>query len=378
MKLALLKALAWVLGLFAGRYKLITVCNIPVVLTGGFILFMTFLFAFPFIVLPSDKAFQIGSLQLSFITLAMIVVVLHEYGHSLMAQRLGYEVTQIEMWPLGGMAHIEGDWIVKPRDCFWTAAAGPAVNVVLFAAGGILLGVSYFYPLGSWDGPIILFMYINAIIAAFNLLPIHPMDGGRILWSFISRFQKDPVKAYDLTTYIGYGVAFAVCPLLWYFWSPFAASIIIFLVIFFGRSERVAMEVLQMETEIKQDVQTSEIFSKESELFESYKKTAEKLPEEGRKEYLEKMERFHTWMKDAFRVNCAISVDLFENKEVQLKTAKQRWNGFVNSLTKIEDWWKFYGDFVTITDNKDRIRGMKFLLMMVEKSRAEAYEKVGA
>jgi Zn-dependent protease/CBS domain-containing protein len=112
-------------------------------------------------------------------------VLLHELGHSLVAMRYGYQIDSITLWLLGGVASFTDfpeDW----RHEFWIAIAGPAVSVLV----GV---VSYtaFIALGpNIDAARFVFGYLailNVVLAAFNLLPGFPMDGGRILRALLAR-----------------------------------------------------------------------------------------------------------------------------------------------------------------------------------------------
>ncbi|MGB3634081.1 MAG: site-2 protease family protein, partial [Rubrobacteraceae bacterium] len=76
-----------------------------------------------------------GSWVNALITLGIIValflcVVAHEYGHSLVAQRMGIEIQDITLLPIGGLARMTS-MPARPIDEVTVAVAGPLVNVVL-------------------------------------------------------------------------------------------------------------------------------------------------------------------------------------------------------------------------------------------------------
>lgn len=112
-----------------------------------------------------------------------ICVILHELGHSLTARRYGVNVPRILLMPIGGMA--EMDRIPRqPRAEFLITIAGPAVN---FAIAVLLLPVVW--PLFSFrddelyvavGGYWPMLLWANLVMGTFNLLPVFPMDGGRI------------------------------------------------------------------------------------------------------------------------------------------------------------------------------------------------------
>jgi Zn-dependent protease/CBS domain-containing protein len=121
-------------------------------------------------------------------TLGLFIGVLaHEFGHSLVALRYGYEIESITLWLLGGLANfteMPEDW----RDEFLIAVAGPAVSVGVGA--GCYLAFVLLPP--AFDPGRFVFGYLallNVFLAAFNLLPAFPMDGGRVLRALLGRNQ---------------------------------------------------------------------------------------------------------------------------------------------------------------------------------------------
>jgi Zn-dependent protease/CBS domain-containing protein len=114
-------------------------------------------------------------------------VLLHEFGHSIVAMRYGYEIESITLWLLGGLAsftEFPEDW----KHEFWIAIAGPVVSV---AVGIACYGVFLLAPVGS-NAVIFVFGYLallNVVLAVFNMLPAFPMDGGRVLRALLARNQ---------------------------------------------------------------------------------------------------------------------------------------------------------------------------------------------
>ncbi|MBE7482211.1 MAG: site-2 protease family protein [Polyangiaceae bacterium] len=129
-------------------------------------------------------------------TLALFVsVTLHELGHGVAAQRRGLRVLEIVLLPLGGVAALDGK-PARPRDELWIALAGPAVNFALAVVlGGAAVGLHAMGLLDvakirglvpSWSTLLALLVLGNLSLGLFNLLPIFPMDGGRVLRALLA------------------------------------------------------------------------------------------------------------------------------------------------------------------------------------------------
>jgi Zn-dependent protease len=116
----------------------------------------------------------------SFISLGIFLSILfHELGHALIAQRRGAEVTDITVMLLGGITKIKQRDIHTATDALQIAIAGPIANVVF---GIICLLIARVFN-DSLD-TVLIFSILgsaNLFIAAFNLIPTYPLDGGRIL-----------------------------------------------------------------------------------------------------------------------------------------------------------------------------------------------------
>ena len=123
------------------------------------------------------------------------VVFLHEWGHILVARRFGETCERITIMPLGGLAHLSGTGRT-PRAVIYIALGGVAVNGIL-----ALLGVGLAWLIG-WSKPLEIWVTINVILAAFNLLPAFPLDGGRFLQGLLWCVM-DFHRSYIVTCKIG-------------------------------------------------------------------------------------------------------------------------------------------------------------------------------
>ena len=111
---------------------------------------------------------------------ATVVAVMHEFGHSLAAARLGYRLDKIVLMPYGALisGDIEG---ISLKDEIFVALAGPLVNA---AAAVLFVALWWFFP-DTYPYTDVAF-YSSAAIALVNLLPAYPLDGGRILYCAVA------------------------------------------------------------------------------------------------------------------------------------------------------------------------------------------------
>ena len=112
--------------------------------------------------------------------LGLLALLLHETGHLLTARGLGYRVRSLELWPFG--AALSMDLSTGSRGALPVALAGPLCSVAAAAMSLLLLRL-----LPRTEGVMEPFFCMNLSLAAVNLLPAEPLDGGRALASLLSR-----------------------------------------------------------------------------------------------------------------------------------------------------------------------------------------------
>jgi len=142
-----------------------------------------------------------------FILALFACVVLHEFGHALAAKKYGIPTRDITLYPIGGVASLD-KMPDKPAQELAVALAGPAVNVVIagvlyffLASSGKLIPISEIDHMEGGDFWFNL-MAANVILAAFNLIPAFPMDGGRVLRASLA-FYMDKLRATKIAAGIG-------------------------------------------------------------------------------------------------------------------------------------------------------------------------------
>jgi len=149
--------------------------------------------------------------------LLFVCVVIHELSHSLTSTYMGYPVEDIVLLPLGGVSQIE-KMPEGPGEEFLMAIAGPLSNIViafllglvsLFTRGNLLGGLRRLVadPMAlGWRDTLPYLIVTNLGLAAFNLIPAFPMDGGRVLRSLLATVMPQ-AQATEVAVRIGQGFA---------------------------------------------------------------------------------------------------------------------------------------------------------------------------
>jgi len=146
------------------------------------------------------------------ITSGIIIIVsilLHELAHSLVAQKYGLIVTEIELYIFGGVSKIEKE-PETPKSEIIIAAVGPLSSLVI---GFVFLLIIF---LSSSTLPAIIFVSLfytgisNISLGLFNLIPAFPIDGGRILRAFLWYRKRDILSATKIASRVGSYLAYGL------------------------------------------------------------------------------------------------------------------------------------------------------------------------
>jgi Zn-dependent protease/predicted transcriptional regulator len=132
-------------------------------------------------------------------------IVLHELGHSLVSRKHGLPMKGITLFIFGGVAEMNEE-PPSARSEFLMAITGPAVSIAL----GVLFFVVYWtVDRMQWPDTVAgVFQYlgfINLLLAVFNMLPAFPLDGGRVLRSFLWQRKGSLRRATFSASKIGSG-----------------------------------------------------------------------------------------------------------------------------------------------------------------------------
>lgn len=132
------------------------------------------------------------------------VVLIHEMGHFAGARLFNWRVSRIDLLPFGGAAVVEEHGTRPFHEEVWVAVLGPLQHIWLTGAAYVLslsniISADDFY----W------FFLLNLTLFLFNLLPIWPLDGGKVLFAFVSKWV--PYRDAQQKFLIGSGVLLLIC-----------------------------------------------------------------------------------------------------------------------------------------------------------------------
>lgn len=142
------------------------------------------LFVFPAVIITAVFGFFDEYLVM------FLALFLHEAGHLFAVKKSYIEISYIKIEPFGIRIALKDEIIKNPADEIKIAAAGPAVSIILAAV--FLVLCVYFKDIYYLD----YFAYGNLYLGIFNLLPVFPADGGRILRAYLST-KTGYIKSYN-------------------------------------------------------------------------------------------------------------------------------------------------------------------------------------
>ena len=148
-----------------------------------------------------NPAFLIIFLWLIFSTSYMIainyffVILIHEFGHYIVAKICGYKLSKFSISPYGVSLSYYGQTLDE-KDEIKIALAGPVLNLIV-----TFFVVAFWWIFPSFYSFTYNFVEISLVIALFNLLPAYPLDGGRVFVSSFSTLLKRKT-AFKITFYL--------------------------------------------------------------------------------------------------------------------------------------------------------------------------------
>ena len=209
-------------------WQIAKIAKIPIRMHVTFLLLIGFIF---FNVLAEEHQLDAAIANALIILALFVCIILHEFGHALMARRYGIHTRDITLLPIGGVARLERI-PERPFHEFLVALAGPAVTVAiaavvfaalaifwpgiprdLFASGAPLpivirnaWNALETAPIGIPAGFLTALFLMNIMILVFNMVPAFPMDGGRVLRAVLAT-RLDYVRATQIAAGVGQVIA---------------------------------------------------------------------------------------------------------------------------------------------------------------------------
>jgi len=192
---------------FGGSWKIGTAMGIPIRLHfTWFVVFGLITWSLSTVYFPSAApdlpatAYWIKGAVASLLLFASVAF--HELAHSFVAKRYAIDIEHITLFIFGGVAQMKGE-PPHPEAEFRIAIAGPLSSFFLAAV--------FFYATVQTSGGVrALFAYvaqINLVLAVFNLIPGFPMDGGRVLRSFLWKRKRNYFYATQKASGVGQKIA---------------------------------------------------------------------------------------------------------------------------------------------------------------------------
>lgn len=171
-----------------------------------FFIFALLVFLIATQILPPDSAQGLGGAERWIYGVVggaayFLSLLIHELAHSLMARRYGMEVSSITLFFFGGVSLIRED-SQRPSQEFWIAIVGP-LSSLLLGAGFILVALFVLPADTTLNNVVFILGVVNCFLAAFNMLPGFPLDGGRVTRALIWRVTGSRHRATRAAARLG-------------------------------------------------------------------------------------------------------------------------------------------------------------------------------
>lgn len=143
-------------------------------------------------------AFAVATAHFIELSLLLLIIFIHEMGHAAAAAFFSWRIKKISLLPFGGMAEMDEHGNRPLHEEAVVVLAGPLQHLWLMAAAAGLYELSllsvYWYDL---------FIQYNLMILVFNLLPVWPLDGGKLVFLLLS-LKRSFNEAHRLTLMISF------------------------------------------------------------------------------------------------------------------------------------------------------------------------------
>ncbi|WP_409251511.1 M50 family metallopeptidase [Bacillus sp. SCS-153A] len=127
-----------------------------------------------------------------------IIIFIHELGHGVTAHVFSWRIKRISLLPFGGVAEMDEHGNRSLKEELFVVAGGPLQHLWLMGLGKLLYDATL---LSSYHFE--LFIQLNLMVLLFNLLPIWPLDGGKLL-SICLGYKLTFIHAYQWTLILSF------------------------------------------------------------------------------------------------------------------------------------------------------------------------------
>jgi Zn-dependent protease/CBS domain-containing protein len=178
-------------------------------------------------------------------------ILLHELSHSLVAKAKGIPVRGITLFVFGGVSNL-GREAESAGEEFQIAIVGPLTSLAIGAVFAVLwAALRNLAPQASAIAGYLAF--INGVIAAFNMLPGYPLDGGRVFRSIVWARNRNQLRATRTAARTGEGVAYLLMAggALQFFWNPIGGIWMFLIGLFLRNASASSYEQLLLQTTLE-------------------------------------------------------------------------------------------------------------------------------